>query len=215
MTDYRLEEIVDPEHPLLEKAVELLRRRLIPGKVQEEEIFRRDIGERLTHYPDFHHFFIIRNGKDVAAFSESYYIKGINAGYFAYNVVDEAYEGNGLATKLRKSIIDTFVSDSRERGHEAPIGYLGEVEPGSKWFEKLQKCFGAIPLNVKYLQPPLRPGQDPLSLILYLQPQKPGFVPDNDMVKNIVWHLYRRAYSMKPEQFEDKPFYKQVIESIK
>ena len=90
---------------------------------------------------------------------------------------------------------------------------MGEVEADNPWLAKLVKEHGAIALDIPYYQPSVRPGTDPVPLVLYYQPLKRirEALPSGEVV-SLLYSIWRHAYKVaRPWQ---DPLFREMLDAI-
>lgn len=126
------------------------------------------------------------------------YLEGVNAGFVTYLAVRPEERGHGLGRALRMRLVDVFRDDARRAGWDDLAWVLGEVRLESAWLRRLVEHRGALPFDLTYYHPGMRPGDDHRPYALYRQP-----VGDDraelpaQLVRRILYAVYRRGYRVR------------------
>lgn len=214
MIDYQIEEIENITNNFLLKTILLIKSRLKEGQTPKEKEFLEAITKRNKWFPDNYHLIIAKNSEEVLAATAGYYIADINVGFINYVVVDPKFEGQGLATILRETLINAFIVDANKNKNKSPIGYLGEVEHNNPWLKTLIKKYGVTALDVPYVQPPLFRRGKPIPLVLYFQPHPNATIKiEKAFVESIIRAVYDSVYEIA--NINKKEYFKKIMEKLK
>lgn len=195
--------------------------RIIQDKIPFEE--RSDVLDFVTTidkaqngrlYPDNYHMLIAKgdSNSEVVGVVTGYYISGLNMGFVNTLAVRKGDEGRGTGTRLREKLIEKFREDTRKNKRKRLDGVLGEVETNNPWLRRLALNPKIFPFDIRYIQPPLRQGQEGRELVLYLQSDKnPEKISKNRIIK-ILTDIYRDVYDIE-NPFEDNNF-KEMLKSF-
>jgi hypothetical protein len=193
----RLREIVHTADPAFRRAYTLLQRTFPPSELVKASEFLRTFRERAAGvWTDFlWHMVVGERGKTLLGCATGSYIGSLNIGLIGYLAVGSGLRSKGLGPRLRERLRQAFdVTARRLHGHGVD-GIVGEVEPDNPWLGRLVRYYGAIPLDLLYFQPPVRPTEPEVPLVLYYQPlrRERRRLPVAE-VRRILYAIWRRAY---------------------
>jgi GNAT superfamily N-acetyltransferase len=214
MDGFKIEEITSVGHPLLFKAIDLIRANIDQDQVAEPADFVRALNDKHSWFPDNYHLVIVKQQDTVVSAAAGHYIGIVNVGFINYVATDKNYRKQGLGSMVRQALINLFIEDAKKNKFDCLEGYLGEVARGKPWLQKLIKDFGVIPLDVEYLHPPLKPGSQPVPLVLYFRPH-PGkqINIDKKYIEKLIHAIYECIYDI--EKPYENPHFKKILESLK
>ncbi|HJQ64919.1 MAG TPA: GNAT family N-acetyltransferase [Gemmatimonadales bacterium] len=142
---------------------------------------------------NWHLFVAERDGRTVGAATGTY-LGNVNVGLIGYIALQASIRSLGVGPHLRWALRLAFERDAR-RLRDRPLGaVVGEVAPDNPWLRRLVG-HGAIPLDVPYVQPSLRPRAHPVPFVLYYQSiGAPRSSIPADEVRRLLYAIWRRAY---------------------
>ena len=198
MTDRRsLREIVHPGDPAFAEADALLQRAFPPAELVPAQEFLRTLRERAAGvWTDLHwHMVIAERGARVTGVATGTYFGSLNVGVIGYLAVRPRSQAVGLGPRLRTRLLKAFDADARRQHGHAADALIGEVEPDNPWLRRLVRHYHAIPLDFPYFQPPVRPTEPEVPLVLYYQPLRRmrKRLPVAE-VKRLLYAIWRRGY---------------------
>lgn len=193
----RLREVVDVRDPGFRKAYHLLRQTFPPSELVRIEEFRRTLRERRAGvWADQHWHMVIaeREGR-VQGVATGTYLGSLNIGLIGYLAVGRRLRSGGLGPDLRGRLLRAFDADAmKSHGHKMEA-LIGEVEPDNPWLRRLVRYHGAIPLDLPYFQPPVRPTEPEVALVLYYQPlRRVRKKLPVAFLRRLLYAIWRRAY---------------------
>jgi GNAT superfamily N-acetyltransferase len=197
----RIIPVVDEREPLAERAFALINTMFAPADRQPISELMSELTERRLGLFSNHNFHLI-----AATLGESdrpagaiigVYLGGVNAGLVMYLAVDGQHRGQRIGRMLRPALVDAFREDARRMGRSDVAFVLGEVRAASPWLRRLVRTRGAIPFDLDYYHPGMRPGEED-RYVLYRQP----YADDRRelpaaLVRRILYAVYRRAYRVR------------------
>ena len=197
MTSLRLSEIVHPGDPAFPEAYALLQRVFPASELVRAQEFLRSLRERAAGvWTDLlWHMVIGERGPQLLGVATGSYLGSLNVGLIGYLAVRPGSRSVGLGPRLRSKLLRVFDGDAR-RLHGRPCDALiGEVEPDNPWLRRLVRHHHAIPLDLPYCQPPVRPTELEVPLVLYYQPlhRTRKRLPVGE-VRRLLYAIWRRGY---------------------
>ncbi|MCI0436810.1 MAG: GNAT family N-acetyltransferase [Gemmatimonadetes bacterium] len=199
-------EIMDERTPLADRAVGLFEATFDRRDRHAVDELRAEIAEKRYGLlaPFNFHLLAARAGDDLIGAIMGCYLAGVNAGFVDYLAVRPGDRGRGVGRILRPRLVDQFREDAREAGRDELAWVLGEVRLENPWLRRLVETRGAIPFDLAYFHPGMRPGVHSPPYVLYRQPfgDLRKELP-NALVRRILYAVYRRAYRVRyPLQHE-------------
>jgi hypothetical protein len=159
------------------------------------------------------HVLVVEQGKLLRGVVTGAYLTAVNIGFIGYLAIDRTLRSQGMGHLLRSRLLDLFQRDARRRHLDGVDAIVGEVEADNPWLAKLVKEHGAIALDIPYKQPSVRPGADPVSLVLYYQPLNRirESLPAGEVV-DLLYNIWRHAYKIaRPWQ---DPLFREMLDAI-
>lgn len=199
-SELRILEVEDERSPLAVQALELFERTFDPRDRHQVEELRYEIAEkrlRLLAPFDFH-LLIGCSGDALLGAIIGNYLAGVNAGFISYLAVAESGRGRGIGRLLRADLVAHFRADAQRAGQADLAWVLGEVRAANPWLRRLVRHRGAIPFDLTYYHPGMRPGAGSPPYVLYRQPVSDARVDlPMPLVRQILYAIYRRAYRVR------------------
>jgi len=193
----RLHEIVRSADPAFRRAYELLRRTFPSSELAPSTEFLRTLRERAAGvWTDFlWHMVVGERGQTLLGCATGSYVGSLNIGVVGYLAVRNGMRSAGLGPRLRERLRHAFDVDARHLHGHGVDAILGEVEADNPWLGRLVRYYGAIPLDLPYYQPPVRPTEPEVPLVLYYQPlrRERRRLPVAE-VRRLLYAIWRRAY---------------------
>lgn len=197
MTALVLREIVHPADPAFTVAYALLQKVFPPSELVRAQEFLRTLHERAAGvWADLHwHMVIAERGADVIGVATGSYLGSLNVGLIGYLAVRARSRSTGLGPRLRTKLLRAFDGDARRLHGRPNDALIGEVEPENPWLRRLVRHHHAIPLDLPYFQPPVRPTEPEVPLVLYYQPLRRvrKRLPVAE-VRRLLYAIWRRGY---------------------
>ncbi len=159
------------------------------------------------------HVLVVEQGKLLRGVVTGAYLTAVNIGFIGYLAVDRTLRSQGVGHLLRSRLLDLFQRDARRRHIDGIDAIVGEVEAENPWLAKLVKEHGAIALDIPYYQPSVRPGTEPVPLVLYYQPLRRirESLPAGEVV-DLLYNIWRHAYKIaRPWQ---DPLFREMLDAI-
>lgn len=168
----RLRELLAPGDPALTRAYQILQKTFPASELVRAAEFLRTMSERAAGaWNDWlWHVIVGERGKELKGVVTGTYLPALNVGFVGYLAVEPALRSRGLGDTLRRTLVQLFDGDAWHFHGRRVEAVVGEVEPDNPWLGRLVRDHGAIPLDIPYHQPSIRPGEPAVPLVLYYQP---------------------------------------------
>jgi len=199
-TGFHVVEIEDERDPLADRALGLIAELFPTHERQPISELRSEIEEKrlrlLTPF-DFHLIAATTADGEVIGVVAGAYLAGINAGFITYLAVREEGRGQGVAGRIRATLVDSFRGDARRAGRDDLSWVLGEVRTEGHWLEALVRNRGAIPFDLVYYHPGMLLESGP-SYALYREPIGDHRVElPAEEVRRVIYAVWRRGYRVR------------------
>lgn len=196
----RILELTDEQAPTTAAALALIESTFDRRDRQPIEELRSEVAERrqrLTTAEAFHLFAALDPEDGVLATVAGMYLDGVNAGFVTYLAVRDDLRRLGVGRKLRVRLVERFRTDARVAGFDDLAWVLGEVRLSSPWLKRLVRKRGAVPFDITYYHPGVRPPARPVHA-LYRQPVSDDreILPVH-VVRRLLYAIYRRGYRVR------------------
>lgn len=193
----RLRELVHGTDPAFRRAYAILQRSFPSSELVKVADFMRTFRERAAGvWTDFlWHMVVGERGQSLLGCATGSYLGSLNIGVIGYLAVKNGLRSHGLGPRLRERLRHAFDVDARRMHGHGVDAIVGEVEAHNPWLARLVRYYGAIPLDLPYYQPQVRPTEPDVPLVLYYQPLRRGVkrLPEAD-VRRLLYAIWRRAY---------------------
>ncbi len=193
-------EVQDERTPLGESAVRLFEETFDRRDRHAAEELRAEIAEKRYGLLDPFDFHLLAacHGNELIGAIMGVYLAGVNAGFVDYLAVRPGFRGQGVGRVLRPRLVSLFRDDARTAGRDDLSWVLGEVRLENPWLRRLVRARGAIPFDLDYFHPGMRPGTHTSRYVLYRQPfGDPSPELPVGLVRRILYAIYRRAYRVR------------------
>ncbi|HUF51777.1 MAG TPA: GNAT family N-acetyltransferase [Longimicrobiales bacterium] len=199
-TAVRVVEVDDERSPLADDSLALIARTFDPRDSHPPDELRAEIAEKrlgLIAPFDFH-VLAASEGDVVIGVVIGAYLAGVNAGFVNYLAVAESHRGHGVGRLLRPALVQCFRDGARRAGNTDLNWVLGEVRSVNPWLQRLVASRGAVPFDLAYYHPGMRPGPHASPYILYRQPVGNHAIElPVALVRQLLYAIYRRAYRVR------------------
>jgi GNAT superfamily N-acetyltransferase len=200
-SDVAIIEITDERDAIAAEALELIAQSFDRRDRQSLVELRSEIAEKrldlLAAY-DFHLLASADENGGARGTVAGVYLEGVNAGFVTYLAVRPEARGHGLGRALRMRLVEVFRDDARRAGWDDLAWVLGEVRLESAWLRRLVDHRGALPFDLTYYHPGMRPGDDHKPYALYRQPVGDARAElPAQLVRRILYAVYRRGYRVR------------------
>ena len=183
-----------------EHAIRLIEQAFAPRDRQSADELRLEIAEKRYGLiaPFGFHLMVASAADVVIGVGLGVYLAGVNAGFVQYLAVASSHRGGGVGRMLRPALVERFRGDARAAGFTELNWVLGEVRIDNPWIRKLVSARGAIPLDLTYYHPGMRPDAAATPYVLYRQPiGDTSELLRADVVRRVLYAIYRRAYRVR------------------
>lgn len=193
----RLREVLTAGDPALRAAYAIMQKAFPPAELVPIANLVRTLREGAAGvWADLHwHMIIGERGSKVVGVATGTYYGSLNVGMIGYLAVRARSRSSGLGPHLRRRLLRAFDQDARRLHRQGTDALVGEVEPDNPWLHRLVRHHHAIALDFPYFQPPVRPKEPEVPLVLYFEPlrRQRKRVPTPD-VRKILFAIWRRGY---------------------
>jgi hypothetical protein len=210
-----LRELLNPSDPAVWRAYQILQESFPTSELIRAAEFVRVIAERAAGAWNamLWHAVVGELGPRLGGVALGAYLTTLNVGFIGYLAVDAHHRTHGVGERLRNGLLELFDGDAWRLLGRRVDAVVGEVGPTNPWLATLVLRHGAIPLDLPYVQPPLREGKADVPLVLYYQPlRRPRSVLPVAEVRQLLYSIWRTAYRVA-NPFEEKRFRK-MLESL-
>lgn len=198
--DIEIVEVDDERTTLADEAVALFEETFDRRDRHDTHELRLEIAEkRLELLPPFDfHLLVARAEHHVHGAIMGCYLAGANAGFVNYLAVPASMRGMGIGRLLRPRLVELFQEDARRHSGQELAWVIGEVRSDNPWMRRLVRNRGAIPFDLRYFHPGMRPSGHSPPYVLYRQPfADPRVELPVAFVRRILYTVYRRAYRVR------------------
>ncbi len=195
-----IDSLIDHRHPSFSGMMRLFNRVFPPKEKIDRGYFEQILAEKRMGLLDpFNtHVLVARRGRRVVGFATGTYLAVVNMGFVGYLAVDPALKGLRLGNRLRRRLVKELRRDATAAGHDDLDGVLGEIERPNPWLRHLVRERSALALDLDYRQPPLRPDEPQVPLVLYIEPiARPIKRMPTARVRAVLYAIYRRLYRLR------------------
>ncbi len=190
-------EIVHSTDPAIRRVHDLVRRTFHSNKLIGIHEWRDSLREQEAGlWTDIRwHLQIAEHLGRVVGVASGMYLGNINVGVVGYLAVSARARGLGVGSKLRARLRTSFHRDARKLAGKPLEAVIGEVRRDNPWLRSLVRNDRVLALDFKYLQPRLRPGDKPVSLVLYYEGiARPLRRLASVRIRTILYTTWRRIY---------------------
>jgi hypothetical protein len=190
-------EVVDSVDLALAKGHRLLRG-IFPKKEMVSRLeWRHSLREREARlWTDLQwHLVIAESAGQVLGVATGTYLGNVNTGVIGYLAVSRSARGLGLGPKLRNKLRKLFQRDAR-RIRGLPLqAIVGEVRRNNPWLATLMRRESVLALDFPYLQPGLRRGEHPVTLVFYYESfDRVRRRLSTTTIRKLLYTIWRRIY---------------------
>lgn len=190
-------EIVHSTDPAIRRVHDLVRRTFHSNKLVGIHEWRDSLREKEAGlWSDIRwHLVIAELAGRVVGVASGMYLGNINIGVVGYLAVGARARGLGVGSKLRARLRASFHRDARRIAAKPLEAVIGEVRRDNPWLRSLVRNERVLALDFRYLQPKLRPGDKPVSLVLYYEGiARPIRRLASARLRTILYTTWRRIY---------------------
>lgn len=190
-------EIVHSTDPAIRRVHNLVRRTFHSNKLVGIHEWRDSLREKEAGlWSDIRwHLVVAEMAGRVVGVASGMYLGNINIGVVGYLAVGARARGLGVGSKLRARLRASFHRDARRIAAKPLEAVIGEVRRDNPWLRSLVRNERVLALDFGYLQPKLRPGDKPVSLVLYYEGiARPIRRLASAKLRTILYTTWRRIY---------------------
>lgn len=190
-------EIVHSTDPAIRRVHNLVRRTFHSNKLVGIHEWRDSLREKEAGlWSDIRwHLVVAEMAGRVVGVASGMYLGNINIGVVGYLAVGARARGLGVGSKLRARLRASFHRDARRIAAKPLEAVIGEVRRDNPWLRSLVRNERVLALDFRYLQPKLRPGDKPVSLVLYYEGiARPIRRLASAKLRTILYTTWRRIY---------------------
>ncbi len=193
----RIRVISAPDDPMLRSAYALLvqsfHRAERVTKAEWTATLREGAGGIWSDYA--WHLFVAEQDHVVVGLATGTYLGNVNVGVIGYLAIASTHRSGGVGTRLRQRLRRAFERDAERIGPGALDGIVGEVSADNPWLRSLSRRPQVLILDAPYLQPSLRPSDEPSPFLLYFESTKgPRHFLAASTLRQILFAIWRRSY---------------------
>ncbi len=190
-------EIMHSTDPAIRRVHALVRRTFHSNKLVGIHEWRDSLREQEAGlWADIRwHLHIAEHLGRVVGVASGMYLGNINIGVVGYLAVSASARGLGVGSRLRARLRASFHRDARKVSGKQLEAVIGEVRRDNPWLRSLVRNDRVLALDFTYLQPRLRPGDKPVSLVLYYEGiARPLRRLASARIRTILYTTWRRIY---------------------
>ena len=190
-------EIVHSTDPAIRRVHNVVRRTFHSNKLVGIHEWRDSLREKEAGlWSDIRwHLVVAEMAGRVVGVASGMYLGNINIGVVGYLAVGARARGLGVGSKLRARLRASFHRDARRIAAKPLEAVIGEVRRDNPWLRSLVRNERVLALDFGYLQPKLRPGDKPVSLVLYYEGiARPIRRLASARLRTILYTTWRRIY---------------------
>ena len=190
-------EIVHSTDPAIRRVHNLVRRTFHSNKLVGIHEWRDSLREKEAGlWSDIRwHLVVAEMAGRVVGVASGMYLGNINIGVVGYLAVGARARGLGVGSKLRARLRASFHRDARRIAAKPLEAVIGEVRRDNPWLRSLVRNERVLALDFGYLQPKPRPGDKPVSLVLYYEGiARPIRRLASAKLRTILYTTWRRIY---------------------
>jgi ribosomal protein S18 acetylase RimI-like enzyme len=192
-----IREVVTSADTAIAEAHRVLARMFEKDETVDRKEWRDSLREREAEvWSDYRwHLVVAELEGTVVGMASGTYLGNVNTGVIGYVAVDTSARGLGLGPRLRAKLRTLFRRDARQICKGALDAVIGEVRRDNPWLRSLVRRDRVLALDFHYMQPSLRDGDAPVSLVLYYEPQARVMrrVP-TALLRKLLFTTWRRVY---------------------
>ena len=190
------------------KAHRLLRQSFHASELVGRSEWRASLAERRADlWSDIRwHIEIAELDGTVIGVATGTYLGNVNVGVIGYLAVAGTARGLGVGPELRARLRAAFKRDAKRLAGRDLQAIVGEVRRDNPWLRTLIRRDRVLALDFKYLQPRLRPEEEPVSLVLYFESL--GRIRRRlpaAFIRKLLYTIWRRIYRI-PRPLATKSF---------
>ncbi|WP_461673157.1 GNAT family N-acetyltransferase [Priestia megaterium] len=176
-----------------------------PYEVREpHEIFYNSLEYQNSCFPDSFRFLAGFHKNKLCSFATAHYFSKINFGFIVYVVTSPFIRNLGIGSLTLSKIEELLTKDAKAAGFEFLEGIALETEKvefattGKEKIDCIKRNFFFEKNNynhideIKYVQPPLRQGDDLIPLNFFIKTNKTKIT--NQMINDIVKEIFKNKY---------------------
>lgn len=192
-----IREVVTSTDPAIAEAHRVLARTFEKDETVDRKEWRDSLLEREAGvWSDYRwHLVVAELAGKVVGMASGTYLGNVNTGVIGYVAVDASARGLGVGPRLRAKLRTLFRRDARHICKGTLDAVIGEVRRDNPWLRSLVRRDRVLALDFDYIQPSLRDGDRPVSLVLYYEPQARAMrrVP-TALLRKLLFTTWRRVY---------------------
>lgn len=197
-------EVVRSDDPAIRRVHELIRRTFPADELVEPNEWRDSLREREAGlWSDSRWHLVIAEYKGaVIGVASGTYLGNVNVGVIGYLAVSPQARGFGVGPRIRARLRTRFRQDARAIRGQPLAAVVGEVRRDNPWLRALIRSESVLALDFRYYQPRLRPGDQPVPLVLYYEDIEGARqrLPASQ-IRRILYSVWRRIYRVRRPLF--------------
>ncbi|SFW99337.1 hypothetical protein SAMN04487866_101106 [Thermoactinomyces sp. DSM 45891] len=203
--DITWRELTSEDQVFIQKALEIYDQSF-PDEVREShDVFYRGLLSQKSSFPDSYTFLVgYQNEIEICSLATAHYFSKLNMGFVVYLATNPHIRSRGIGSMTLNKIEAILMDDAKRAGYQFLKGIVLETEKEefahtelekrncarrNRFFEKNQ--FTNLK-SIKYLQPPLKQGDQPVPLHLLLK-QYDG-TTHHDEIGMVIEEIFKKKY---------------------
>lgn len=197
-------EVLRSDDPVIRRVHRLIRRTFPAHEIVEPNEWRDSLHEREAGlWSDTRwHLMVAEYKGEVVGVASGTYLGNVNIGVVGYLSVAPEARGSGVGSRLRSRLRTLFRRDARSIRGQTLDAVVGEVRRDNPWLRALIRSERVLALDFTYYQPRLRPGDEPVPLVLYYEGiERPRQRLGSARIRTILYSVWRRIYRVRRPLF--------------
>lgn len=197
-------EVLRSDDPVIRRVHRLIRRTFPAHEIVEPNEWRDSLHEREAGlWSDTRwHLMVAEHRGEVVGVASGTYLGNVNIGVVGYLSVAPEARGSGVGSRMRARLRTLFRRDARSVHGRTLDAVVGEVRRDNPWLRALIRSERVLALDFTYYQPRLRPGDEPVPLVLYYEGiERPRHRLGCARIRTILYSVWQRIYRVRRPLF--------------
>lgn len=195
-----IREVVSASDPAIAKAHRLLRQIFPKSELVRQGEWRETLQEHEAGlWTDIRwHLVVGERAGRIIGVATGTYLGNVNIGVIGYLAVSPDARHLGVGPRLRAKLAAFFQRDAQRLTGGPLQAVVGEVRRDNPWLRTLVRREGVLALDFPYLQPRLRRGERPVSLVMYYESyDRVRRRLPTEMIRRLLYTIWRRIYRVQ------------------